>query len=85
MDYMTVSVGDAETTGESPGEGLFPDPGSGVIEGLLARAEEEGLLNYEGLVAALPRVSASSVRIEDTMTALSELGIRLLRTKKAES
>jgi hypothetical protein len=56
MDYMTANVGDAEKAGESPGEGLSPDPGSGVIEGLLARAQEDEHLSYEE-VAALPRVA----------------------------
>jgi hypothetical protein len=57
MDYMTTNVSDVEKAGESPAEGLFPGPGSGVIEGLLARGREQGHLNCEELVAVLPRVA----------------------------
>ena len=84
MDYSAASVGDAEKAGESPAEGLFPEPGSGVIESLLARGKDQGYLTYEELISALPPGGASSPQIQDTMTALSELGISVVESEESE-
>jgi Sigma-70 factor, region 1.1 len=54
MNYSTAIASDAEKAGESPAEGLFSEPGSSVIEGLLARGKEQGYLTYEELISALP-------------------------------
>jgi RNA polymerase primary sigma factor len=84
MDYSAVSVGDAEKAGESPAEGLFPELGSGVIKSLLARGKDQGYPTYEELISALPPGDAPSMQVQDTMTALSELGIGVVESEESE-
>ena len=84
MDYSAASVGDEEKAGENPANGLFPEPGSGVTESLLARGKEQGYLTYGELISALPPGSTSSAQIQDTMTALSELGISVVENEESE-
>jgi RNA polymerase primary sigma factor len=84
MDYVTLSDDDAEKAGESPAEGLYPEPGIDVIESLLARGKEQGYLTYQELISALPPGGASSAQVHDTMTALSEQGISVVETEESE-
>jgi RNA polymerase primary sigma factor len=84
MDYVTASDDDAGKAGESPAEGLYPEPGSSVIESLLARGKEQGYLTYEDLICALPPDGASSAQVHDTMTVLSELGISVVENEESE-
>jgi RNA polymerase primary sigma factor len=81
MDYVTASNGDTEKAGRSPAGSLFPEPGSSVIESLLARGKEHGYLTYEELIGALPD-GASSEQIQDMIAALSDLGISVLENEE---
>ena len=65
-------------------DGRSPEPGSGVIESLLAKGKEQGYLPYEELISALAPADASPSQIEDTMTALSELGISVVENEESE-
>ncbi len=49
-----------------------------AVKNLLARGRERGFVTYDELNAALPQDRISSEQIEDTMTALSEMGINLV-------
>jgi RNA polymerase primary sigma factor len=84
MDYSSANAGDAAKAGESPAEGLFPEPGSGVIESLLTLGKDQGYLTYEEVISTLPPGSASSPQIQETMMALSELGISVVEHEESE-
>jgi RNA polymerase primary sigma factor len=81
---LTASDGDTEKIGEDLADGRSPEPGSGVIESLLAKGKEQGYLTYEELISALAPADASPSQIEDTMTALSELGISVVENEESE-
>jgi RNA polymerase primary sigma factor len=50
----------------------------------MARGKERGYVTYEEVNAALPADQMSSEQIEDTMTALSELGITVVESEDAD-
>ena len=66
---------DREPPAAPPSERLFADTPAGLTEALMARAKERGYLTQQEVNAALPADQTSSEQIEDTMAALSELGI----------
>jgi len=84
MDYRAASAGDTGKADENPAEGLFPEPGSGVIESLLAWGKEQGYLTQEELINALPPGDASSAQVQDTITALSEQGVSVVEDAESE-
>jgi RNA polymerase primary sigma factor len=80
MDYAAMSVGNAAE--EDAAGGLLPQTVAGLIEKLAARGSERGYVTYDELKAALPPDQLSSEEIEDTMTMLSELGIKVTESEE---
>ena len=58
------------------------DPTGAAVKKLLTRGKERGYVTYDELNAALPRDEVSSEQIEDTMVALSELGVNIVEAEE---
>jgi bifunctional DNA-binding transcriptional regulator/antitoxin component of YhaV-PrlF toxin-antitoxin module len=69
-----------ETRGEAA-EAPLLDAVAIAIKKMLARGKERGYLTYDELSAALPPDQVSSEQIEDTMTMLVELGIKVIESE----
>ena len=63
---------------------LMPRNRIAAIKEMLARGKERGYLTYDELNTALPPDQVSSEQIEDTMTILSELGIKVIESEENE-
>src|SRR6516165_7499173 len=82
MDYAAMRVGNAA---EEDGAGSpLPRTVAGLIEKLVAAGSERGYVTYDELSAALPLDQLSSEEIEDAITMLSELGIRVTENDESE-
>ena len=51
---------------------------------MLAKGKERGYITYDELNAALPPEEYSSEQIEDTMSAISEMGINIVEADEVE-
>ncbi len=65
-------------------EGPLMDSTAADVKKMIARAKERGYITYDELNAAMPPDQVSSEQIEDTMTALSEMGITVIESEEAE-
>ena len=54
------------------------------VKKMVARAKERGYVTYDELNEVLPPDQMSSEQIEDTMAALSEMGISVIESEEAE-
>ena len=69
---------------ECPSEQSFFETTPDSSETLIVRGKERGYLTYEEVNAALPTHQMSAEQIEDTMMALSELGIDIVENDDAD-
>ena len=60
------------------------DSAKASVKKLLARGKERGYVTYDELNDALPPEEVSSKQIEDTMAALSEMGINVVENDDGE-
>ena len=73
---------DEEITGTDKDGGDAPliDLNEASIKKLIARAKRRGVITYDELNEALPQDQMSSEQIEDTMAAISEMGVNIVET-----
>jgi len=76
----------AETTEtrEETGDRPLMDANSAAIKKLIQRAKDRGYITYEELNQILPPDQMSSEQIEDSMAALSEMGITVIESEDQE-
>ena len=78
---MATKIANASEAGQPRDDGADTppgDPAGAAVKKLLARGKERGYVTYNELNAALPADEVSSEQIEDTMAALSELGVNVV-------
>jgi RNA polymerase primary sigma factor len=73
----TETTENREETGDRP----LMDANSAAIKKLILRAKERGYITYEELNQILPPDQMSSEQIEDSMAALSEMGITVIESE----
>jgi RNA polymerase primary sigma factor len=76
----TETAENREETGERP----LMDANSAAIKKLIQRAKDRGYITYEELNQILPPDQMSSEQIEDSMTALSEMGITVIESEEQD-
>jgi len=69
----------AQSREDNP-DGPLMDGASAAVKKMMARAKEQGYITYDELNAVLPPGQMSSEQIEDTMSALSEMGITVIES-----
>ncbi len=69
---------------EEGGDGPLMDSTAAAVKKMVARAKERGYVTYDELNEVLPPDQMSSEQIEDTMAALSEMGITVIESEEAE-
>ena len=70
---------------EESGDRPLMDANSAAIKKLIQRAKDRGYITYEELNQILPPDQMSSEQIEDSMTALSEMGITVIESEAMPS
>ena len=73
----------ASVSNEATGARIFADTDSSSVT-MIARARERGYVTRDEIDGALPPGKAGTDRIEDAMTALSELGIAVVEDEEPE-
>ncbi|MGD9537233.1 MAG: RNA polymerase sigma factor RpoD [Alphaproteobacteria bacterium] len=84
MATKPAKVADTPEAGEESADSPILDSLTATVRKLIVRGKERGYVTYDELNAALPPEEFSSEQIEDTMTALSELGINLVESEENE-
>src|ERR1700750_1344339 len=84
MASKAVNTAEVAETREEAGEAPLLDSGAAAIKKMLARGKERGYVTYDELNAVLPPDQVSSEQIEDTMTALNELGINVIESDETD-
>ena len=82
----TKTANTAETT-DDKGEqtdGPLMDGVAAAVKKMMAKGKERGYVTYDEVNAALPSEQVSSEQIEDTLTALSEMGVNVIENEEAE-
>jgi len=82
----TKTASTAETT-DDKGEqtdGPLMDGVAAAVKKMMAKGKERGYVTYDEVNAALPSEQVSSEQIEDTLTALSEMGVNVIENEEAE-
>ena len=69
---------------EESSDGPLMDGASAAVKKMMVRAKEQGYITYDELNAVLPPGQMSSEQIEDTMSALSEMGITVIESDEQE-
>jgi RNA polymerase primary sigma factor len=82
VEQSATDVGANATA--SPSEEFFTNAALGPTEALILRGQERGYVTDDEVEAVLPVDDTSSERIEEAMTALSELGINVVENDDAE-
>ena len=55
-----------------------------AVKKMIAKGKEKGFITYDELNAALPPDQYSSEQIEDTMSALNEMGINVVENEEQD-
>ena len=76
----TTEAKKQEETGDAP----LLDTLGAAVKKMLAKGKERGFITYDELNAALPPDKMSSEQIEDTMSALSEMGINVVENDDSD-
>ena len=76
----TETTENREETGDRP----LMDANSAAIKKLIQRAKDRGYITYEELNQILPPDQMSSEQIEDSMAALSEMGITVIESEEQD-
>src|SRR3546814_10491190 len=66
-------------------DGPLIDLNEADVKKLIARGKKRGYLTYDELNAALPQDEMSSEQIEDTMSAISDMGINIVESDEDRS
>ncbi len=66
---------EATESRDESGDGPLMDSVAAAVKKMMGRAKERGYITYDELNSVLPPDQMSSEQIEDTMSALSEMGI----------
>jgi RNA polymerase primary sigma factor len=74
----------ASDTRDETTESPLMDSTSAAVKKMMAAAKERGYVTYDELNAVLPQGQMSSEQIEDTMTALSEMGITVIESEEPD-
>ena len=70
---------DIAETGDAP----LIDLNDASVKKLLAKAKRRGFLTYDELNAALPQDQMSSEQIEDVMSAINDMGVKIVESDEA--
>lgn len=84
MSAKTANAQDGKTKQDESADGPLLDSLGAAVKKMLAKGKERGFITYDELNAALPPDKMSSEQIEDTMSALSEMGINVVDNDEAE-
>jgi len=84
MSAKTANATDVKTKQDDSADGPLLDSLGAAVKKMLAKGKERGFITYDELNAALPPDKMSSEQIEDTMSALSEMGINVVDNDEAE-
>src|SRR5215470_1436905 len=84
MASKAANTAEVAETREEAAEAPLLDSVAAAIKRMLARGKERGYVTYDEINAALPHDQVSSEQIEDTMTALSELGVNVIESEESE-
>ncbi|NVK19295.1 MAG: RNA polymerase sigma factor RpoD [Methylocystaceae bacterium] len=84
MSAKAANQTEAKTKQEEGGDGPLLDSLGAAVKKMLAKGKERGFITYDELNTALPPDKMSSEQIEDTMSALSEMGINVVENEEAE-
>jgi len=84
MSAKAANNTEAKTKQEEGGDGPLLDSLGAAVKKMLAKGKERGFITYDELNTALPPDKMSSEQIEDTMSALSEMGINVVDNEEAE-
>ena len=84
MASKAANSAEVTETREEAAEAPLLDSVAAAIKRMLARGKERGYLTYDELNAALPPDQVSREQIEDTITILSELGIKVIESEQNE-
>ncbi len=84
MSAKAANTTEAKTKQEEGGDGPLLDSLGSAVKKMLAKGKERGYITYDELNTALPPDKMSSEQIEDTMSALSEMGINVVDNEEAD-
>ncbi|WP_417788621.1 RNA polymerase sigma factor RpoD [Terasakiella pusilla] len=84
MSAKAANTTEAKTKQEEGGDGPLLDSLGAAVKKMLAKGKDRGFITYDELNTALPPDKMSSEQIEDTMSALSEMGISVVENEEAE-
>ncbi|WP_135079895.1 RNA polymerase sigma factor RpoD [Terasakiella sp. SH-1] len=84
MSAKAANTTEAKTKQEEGGDGPLLDSLGAAVKKMLAKGKERGFITYDELNTALPPDKMSSEQIEDTMSALSEMGINVVENEEAD-
>ena len=83
VNKVSESTATTESREEAP-DGPLMDSNSAAFKKMLVRAKERGYVTYDELNQFLPPDQLSSEQIEDSMAALSEMGITVIESEEQE-
>src|SRR5215472_13474943 len=84
MATKAANAVEATDAREEAAEGPLLDTIATSIKKMMARGKERGYVTIDEINAALPPDQVSAEQIEDTMTALSEIGINVIESEEGE-
>ncbi|SCA55368.1 RNA polymerase, sigma 70 (sigma D) factor [Candidatus Terasakiella magnetica] len=84
MSAKAANTTEAKTKQEEGGDGPLLDSLGAAVKKMLAKGKERGFITYDELNTALPPDKMSSEQIEDTMSALSEMGINVVENEESD-
>jgi RNA polymerase primary sigma factor len=84
MSAKAANTTEAKTKQEESGDGPLLDSLGSAVKKMLAKGKERGFITYDELNTALPPDKMSSEQIEDTMSALSEMGINVVENDDSD-
>jgi len=84
MSAKAANTTEAKSKQEEGGDGPLLDSLGAAVKKMLAKGKERGFITYDELNTALPPDKMSSEQIEDTMSALSEMGINVVENEEAD-
>ena len=84
MSAKAANTTEAKNKQEETGDAPLLDTLGAAVKKMLAKGKERGFITYDELNAALPPDKMSSEQIEDTMSALSEMGINVVENDDSD-
>lgn len=84
MSAKAAKTTEAKNKQEETGDAPLLDTLGAAVKKMLAKGKERGFITYDELNTALPPDKMSSEQIEDTMSALSEMGINVVENDDSE-